>query len=689
MPRIIALVSTSVTLLPDVMETVEKLLELLRVISLAAPATNVAAPVTIIAPLSVIAPLVVTLNVPEIVEAPRSIALISFNVTLFPETIITVEKLFESVSAMSLATPAVNVAVPVTANAPESVIAPFAVASKVPDTVDAPKSRSVVLLITTLFPETIETVEKRFALSRVILFVAPAVKVAAPVTVRLSESVIAPFDVTVKSPETVDAPKSIEFVSTKVTLLAEVITTVEKSFELFKVILLADPAANVAVPVTERLPESVIAPLVVTFSVPEIVEAPRFSAFASFRVRLFPEVIETVEKLFALLSVISFAAPAAKVAAPVTTRTPESVMAPAVVTESVPETVEAPKSSAFTSASNTLFAAVTETVEKLFEAFVSVMLFVDPEFKVVVPGTISVPLCVIAPPDVTFKVPVRVTAGIVIAALLKTSDKFLSAAGSTGAAAVAFTFRIDTSRTFPLSVIVMVPPKLFAWMPSEISFAAAVKVKVVVPGIISGAPCEILPPSVKLKFPVIVNPKGNATFPVSMMIVTFLKVVGGEDSANTVELRKVKSRTFPLFVNIIAPWKSFANGKLKSEPGVDIVTVNPLGLTIAPVCVRSPPEVITKAPVIVTPGIITAVLLNVIVKFLSVAGNTGTTASVVSLRNVKSRIFPLSVNVTVPSISFPTAVRRISEFSAVTVNVELPGSTSVPLLVVVPPAVTL
>jgi hypothetical protein len=43
------------------------------------------------------------------------------------------------------------------------------------------------------------------------------------------------------------------------------------------------PAASVVAPVTLRLPLSVIAPAAVTFNVPDIVEAPRLSALASWR----------------------------------------------------------------------------------------------------------------------------------------------------------------------------------------------------------------------------------------------------------------------------------------------------------------------------------------------------------------------------------------------------------------------
>lgn len=51
------------------------------------PAAKVVAPVTIIVPESVMFPAVVTLKVPEIVDAPKTIALVSVTATLLPEVI--------------------------------------------------------------------------------------------------------------------------------------------------------------------------------------------------------------------------------------------------------------------------------------------------------------------------------------------------------------------------------------------------------------------------------------------------------------------------------------------------------------------------------------------------------------------------------------------------------------------------
>ena len=227
------------------------------------------------------------------------------------------------------------------------------------------------------------------------------VKVDVPeiVNTPLSDSVLPA--VASRFPETVDTPRISAFVSTNVTLFPDMIATVLKSLALFKVILFAEPAAKVAIPVTANTPLSVITPAVVTFRVPEIVDAPRSSAFVSFSVTLFPDVITTVEKSSALSNVILFPAPAAKVAVPVTTTAPESVIAPAVVTESVPLTVDAPRSIAFVSVRLTLFPEVITTVEKSLLPLLRVMLLVAPDASVVVPVTVIAPLCVIAPVVVT------------------------------------------------------------------------------------------------------------------------------------------------------------------------------------------------------------------------------------------------------------------------------------------------
>ena len=146
-PRIKALVSFSVTLRPLVIATVLKLLALSKVISLPAPAASVVVPVTARFPLSVSVPAVVTFNVPAIVDVRRSNALLSTNVTLRPDVIPIVLKLFDALfSVISLAAPAARDVVPVTFSAPLWVIAPSVVTPNVPDTVEAPRIKRISIV---------------------------------------------------------------------------------------------------------------------------------------------------------------------------------------------------------------------------------------------------------------------------------------------------------------------------------------------------------------------------------------------------------------------------------------------------------------------------------------------------------------------------------------------------------------
>ena len=303
-----------------------KLLALSSVISLPAPAARVVVPVTTIFPLSVIAPAVVTFKAPAIVDAPRSSALLSTSVTLRPEVIATVEKLFPAESSViSLPAPAARVVAPVTLSAPLCVSAPLVVTFRVPEMVEAPRTKAFVSRSVTLFALLTTKVLKLFpAESSVMSFPVPAAAVVVPVTTTFPLSVIAPVVVTFKAPETVDAPRFKALLSTSVTLRPEVIATVEKLFPAeSSVISLPAPAARVVVPVTAKLPLSVIAPAVVTFKVPDMVDAPRSKALASVSTTAFPLVIATVLKLLeALFKVMLLPAPEAKVVAPVTLSAP-------------------------------------------------------------------------------------------------------------------------------------------------------------------------------------------------------------------------------------------------------------------------------------------------------------------------------------------------------------------------------
>jgi len=109
--------------------------------------------------------------------------------------------------------------------------------------------------------------------------------------------------------------------------------------------------------------------------------------------------------------VIEFAFDTVKDEVPVTIRFPLLVMLPAdAVAASVPLIVEAPRFSAMEFTRITLFPLVIDTAPVKLLPRPSVMLFPAPAASVVVPVTLSTPVCVIAPPAVTFKFPKSVSA---------------------------------------------------------------------------------------------------------------------------------------------------------------------------------------------------------------------------------------------------------------------------------------
>ena len=247
------------------------------VMSLAEPAARVVVPVTFNLPLSVIAPLAVTARLPEIVEAPKSIALMSLSVKSFAAMIETGPlKSFASSSRMSFALPASSVVVPVTLRAPESVMSPAAVRARLPEIVEAPRSIALMSLSVTSSAAMIATgPPKSLAASSVMALTLPASSVVAPPTKIAPESVIPPAVVTARLPEMVEAPRFIAPFSLSVTSSPLVITTGPPKVlvELASVMSLADPAARVVVPLTKRVPLCVIAPLAVNARLPETTEA--------------------------------------------------------------------------------------------------------------------------------------------------------------------------------------------------------------------------------------------------------------------------------------------------------------------------------------------------------------------------------------------------------------------------------
>ena len=251
---------------------------------------------------------------------------------------------------------------------------------------------------------------------RLMLLALPAVKLIAllaPFAVNAPLWVIAPPAVRFKSPDTVDAPRISALALLTATSLPLTTASVLNRLAEPSVMLLA-PAVNVAVlatVLTEIMPDWVILPpLEVTFKSPETVEAPRMMPpVVSLSATLLPLTTATEEKLFAcVLRVMSFAAPAVMVAAPVTLTTPDCVILPPAVNANVPLIADAPRSMPLLSCTFTLLAVLMISLEKLLPAWASVMSFPVPAVKVASPVTTSGPVCVTAPAEVEVNAPLMV-----------------------------------------------------------------------------------------------------------------------------------------------------------------------------------------------------------------------------------------------------------------------------------------
>ena len=231
-----------------------------------------------------------------------------------------------------------------------------------------------------------------------------AVRLVVPVTVTRPLSVIEPWAVMLRLPMTSEKPRrytwprSISPTSLSVTLTPKKLTAPPKSLAASSVMSLGRPAQRLVVPVIERLPLSVIAPLAVTASLPLIVEAPRSMAPVSLSVTSFPLLTLTVPpKVLTASSVMSLAPPAVRLVVPVTLRAPLSVIDPLAVTARLPLIAEAPRSMPLVSLIVTFLPLTTLTAPPKLLAAESVMSLAEPAARVVVPGTPRLPLCVIGP----------------------------------------------------------------------------------------------------------------------------------------------------------------------------------------------------------------------------------------------------------------------------------------------------
>ena len=147
--------------------------------------------------------------------------------------------------------------IPATEIGPLSVMSPPIVTLRFAEMVEAARVRALVSLRVTLLAEETETEEKLFAgLLSVMSLVEPALKFAAPVTVRIPDCVMAPLVLTVSAPLMVEAARTRELASPSETLLAAEMETEEKSLkELSRVMLLVAPALKSEAPTTDMIPD--------------------------------------------------------------------------------------------------------------------------------------------------------------------------------------------------------------------------------------------------------------------------------------------------------------------------------------------------------------------------------------------------------------------------------------------------
>ena len=209
------------------------------------------------------------------------------------------------------------------------------------------------------------------------------------------------------------------------------------------------------------------------------------------------------------------------------------------------------------------------------------MIALAPVENEAVPGTVATPVCVIAPPAVTARLPppVSVIAGRLIAALSKASVRFLRLASPAklGRTAPAFVLRRLTSRmleTVPPNTGALTP-RLFACVPSRMSEPAALTARVVVPPVAVIAPVSVMaPPAVRFRLaPTPEVPRAREAL---LMTAALLA---------------------PVLLSETAPVKSLAwVSVIALAPAVKEAAPAPAACVTAPVCVIAPVEVTARVP---------------------------------------------------------------------------------------------
>ncbi len=301
-------------------------------------------------------------------------------------------------------------------------------------TVDAASTVAILLVKETLFvaPLLLKATAPVNTLFWVkVIGLAPALKLDVPGTVNTPVWVIAPLDATVKLLPTVDAASTVAILLVNDTLLAPLLLKViapVKVLALFKVIALT-PALKFDVPGTVKTPVCVMAPLEATVKLLPTVDAASTVAILLVKeTLLLPLLLKVMApvKALALFKVIAFA-PALKLDVPGTVRTPVCVIAPLEATVKLLPTVEAASTVAILLVKETLLLPLLFKVTAPVKAFALFkVIALAPALKFDNPGTVNIPVWVMAPLEATVKLLPTVDAASMVAILLVNDTLFVA-----------------------------------------------------------------------------------------------------------------------------------------------------------------------------------------------------------------------------------------------------------------------
>lgn len=322
--------------------------------------------------------------------------------------------------------PAIKLDAPGTVNTPFCVIEPFAVTIRFLPIEDVDKAKLVLLfIVTSLLPlllKAIAPVNKLFCV-KVIGF-DPALKLDVPGIVNTPVWVIEPLAFAIRLFPSEDVPKINAVLLVMLTLLIPLLLKVTAPVNVLfwvKMIGLA-PATKLETPGTVKAPVCVIAPFAVTFKLLPIVEAANNNAvLLLISTLLLPLLLNVTApvKTLPCVKVIGFA-PAVKEDVPGTVIAPICVIGPEAVAVKLFPRVDVSK------IIPTVLIILTSFAPLLFNEIAPVKwLFCvsvignAPALKLAVPGTVKIPVWVIAPVPLIIKfLPIVAAVSIVLVVLV-------------------------------------------------------------------------------------------------------------------------------------------------------------------------------------------------------------------------------------------------------------------------------